>query len=73
MNHLLELGFSKSLSHWIGSNLKKHGDHLTWAFNLDVAIQMFNSFQYISYYFRDQFEVENYENLFPSLLPLDLL
>ncbi|KAM1293755.1 hypothetical protein ACFX2H_013767 [Malus domestica] len=45
MNHLLELGFSKSSSQWIGSNLKKHGDHLTWAFNLDVAVQMFNSFQ----------------------------
>lgn len=50
MNHLTELGFSKSLSHWIGSNLKKHGDHETWAFDLDVAVQMFNSYQEKSYW-----------------------
>lgn len=45
MDHMLELGFSKSLSQWIGSNLKKSGDHETWAFNLDGAVQMFKSYR----------------------------
>lgn len=46
MNHMMKLGFSKSLSEWIGSNLKKSGEHETWAFNLDGAVQMFNSYRY---------------------------
>lgn len=45
MNHMLELGFSKSLSEWMGSNLKRTGDEETWAFNLDGAVQMFNSYR----------------------------
>lgn len=45
VNHMMELGFSKSLSDWIGSNLKKSGDLETWAFNLDGAVQMFNSYR----------------------------
>lgn len=44
VNHMMDLGFSKSLSEWIGSNLKKSGDHETWAFNLEGAVQMFNSY-----------------------------
>ncbi|KAL9689202.1 hypothetical protein QQ045_033636 [Rhodiola kirilowii] len=50
VNHMMELGFSKSLSDWIGSNLKKSGDHETWAFNLDGAVQMFNSYRYTFFY-----------------------
>lgn len=50
VNHVLELGFSKSLAEWIGSNLKKSGDHETWAFNLEGAIQMFNSYRETSYW-----------------------
>ncbi|KAF3441632.1 hypothetical protein FNV43_RR15547 [Rhamnella rubrinervis] len=45
VNHMVGLGFSKSLADWIGSNLKKSGDRETWAFNLDGAIQMFNSYR----------------------------
>ena len=44
---MIERGFSKSLSDWIGSNLKKSGEHETWSFNLEGAIQMFNSFRYL--------------------------
>ncbi|BBN68273.1 alpha/beta-Hydrolases superfamily protein, partial [Prunus dulcis] len=43
VDHMIELGFSKSLSEWIGTNLKKQGDHETWAFNLDGVGQMFKS------------------------------
>ncbi|EEF32059.1 valacyclovir hydrolase, putative [Ricinus communis] len=50
VNHMIELGFSKSLSEWIGSNLKKSGDQETWAFNLEGAIQMFNSYRETSYW-----------------------
>ncbi|PKI49353.1 hypothetical protein CRG98_030281 [Punica granatum] len=50
VNHMLELGFSKSLSDWIGSNLKRSGDQETWAFNLDGAVQMFNSYRETSYW-----------------------
>ncbi|KAE8692523.1 40S ribosomal protein S14-3-like [Hibiscus syriacus] len=50
VNHMLELGFSKSLSEWIGTNLKKSGGEETWAFNLDGAIQMFNSYREMSYW-----------------------
>ncbi|KAK4749916.1 hypothetical protein SAY87_027365 [Trapa incisa] len=50
VNHMLELGFSRSLSEWIGSNLKKSGEQETWAFNLDGAVQMFNSYRETSYW-----------------------
>ncbi|KAK2659938.1 hypothetical protein Ddye_006471, partial [Dipteronia dyeriana] len=40
VNHMMELGFTKSLSEWIGSNLKKSGEHETWAFNLEGAVQI---------------------------------
>lgn len=45
VSHMIELGFSKSLSEWIGSNLNKSGEHETWAFNLEGAVQMFNSYR----------------------------
>lgn len=50
VDHMIKLGFSKSLSEWIGSNLKKSGDHETWAFNLDGAVQMFNSYRAKDYW-----------------------
>ncbi|KAL8039766.1 hypothetical protein ABFX02_10G057900 [Erythranthe guttata] len=50
VDHMLKLGFSKSLSEWIGSNLKKSGEHETWAFNLDGAVQMFNSYREMDYW-----------------------
>ena len=45
VNHLIGLGFSKSLSEWIGTNLKKSGDHMTWAFNIDGAAGMLQSYR----------------------------
>ncbi|CAL4972999.1 unnamed protein product [Urochloa decumbens] len=51
VDHMLSLGFSKSLSEWIGSNLKKDdNDHVTWAFDLQAAIDMFNSYRERSYW-----------------------
>lgn len=50
VNHMMELGFSKSLSEWISTNLKKSGERETWAFNLDGAVQMFNSYREMSYW-----------------------
>lgn len=43
---MVELGFSRSLSEWIGNNLKRSGDSEIWAFNLDGAVQMFNSYRF---------------------------
>ena len=48
VDRMVELGFSRSLSEWIGSNLKRSGDSETWTFNLDGAVQMFNSYRFIS-------------------------
>jgi hypothetical protein len=45
VDHMLSLGFSKSLSEWIGSNLKKDNEHVTWSFDLQAAIDMFNSYR----------------------------
>uniref|UniRef100_A0A1D1Y8K3 Abhydrolase domain-containing protein 11 n=1 Tax=Anthurium amnicola TaxID=1678845 RepID=A0A1D1Y8K3_9ARAE len=50
VDHMLELGFSKPLSEWIVSNLKKEGEHVTWAFDLPGAIEMFNSYRENSYW-----------------------
>lgn len=50
VNHMIELGFSKSFSEWIGSNLKKSGDQETWAFNLNGAVEMFKSYRKKSYW-----------------------
>ncbi|MBA0809452.1 hypothetical protein Gohar_025103 [Gossypium harknessii] len=50
VNHMLDLGFSKSLSEWIGTNLKKAGGEETWAFNLEGAAQMFHSYRELSYW-----------------------
>ncbi|KAL8140980.1 hypothetical protein V2J09_007001 [Rumex salicifolius] len=50
VENLLSLGFSQSLAQWIASNLKKSGEKETWAFNLDGAIQMFNSYRETDYW-----------------------
>ncbi|EMS47721.1 Abhydrolase domain-containing protein 11 [Triticum urartu] len=50
VDHMVSLGFSKSLSDWIGSNLKKDNEHVTWAFDLQAATDMFNSYRDRSYW-----------------------
>ncbi|VFQ68799.1 unnamed protein product [Cuscuta campestris] len=50
VDYLLEHGFSKALSDWLGSNLKKSGDEMTWTFNIDAAFQMFNSYWETDYW-----------------------
>ncbi|XP_042476089.1 protein ABHD11-like [Macadamia integrifolia] len=50
VDHMIKVGFSKSLSEWIGSNLKKSGESETWAFNLQGAVEMFNSYREKSYW-----------------------
>ncbi|CAN1277431.1 40S ribosomal protein S14-2 [Linum perenne] len=50
VNHMVELGFSKSLSEWIATNIKKSGELETWAFNLDGVVQMFDSYRDTSYW-----------------------
>ncbi|XVE96387.1 hypothetical protein REPUB_Repub02eG0217100 [Reevesia pubescens] len=50
VNHMIELGFSKSLSEWMGTNLKKSGEGETWSFNLEGAVQMFQSYREMSYW-----------------------
>ncbi|OAY75242.1 hypothetical protein ACMD2_26452 [Ananas comosus] len=48
VDHMLSLGFSKSTHEWIGSNLKKEGERVTWSFDLHAAIEMFQSYRYWS-------------------------
>ncbi|XP_043698618.1 protein ABHD11 [Telopea speciosissima] len=50
VDHMIKLGFSKSLSEWIGSNLKKAGGSETWAFNLQGAVEMFSSYREKSFW-----------------------
>ncbi|KAM0005152.1 putative alpha/Beta hydrolase [Helianthus debilis subsp. tardiflorus] len=50
VDHLTNLGFTRSLSEWIGTNLKRSGEHFTWAFNLDGIIQMFDSYRKMDYW-----------------------
>ncbi|KAI4300504.1 hypothetical protein L6164_033875 [Bauhinia variegata] len=50
VGHLMERGYSKSLSEWIGTNLKKDGERMTWAFDLEGAGEMFNSYWEKSYW-----------------------
>jgi hypothetical protein len=44
VDHMVSLGFSKSLSEWIGSNLKDN-EHVTWGFDLQAATDMFTSYR----------------------------
>ncbi|XP_020205970.1 protein ABHD11 [Cajanus cajan] len=50
VSHLMGLGYSKALSDWIGTNLKKVGDHETWIFDLQNAKEMFDSYCEKSYW-----------------------
>ncbi|KAJ1703164.1 hypothetical protein LUZ63_002943 [Rhynchospora breviuscula] len=50
VDHMLSLGFSKALSEWIGSNLKKSGETVKWSFDLDAAIDMFTSYRETNYW-----------------------
>ncbi|KAK7337261.1 hypothetical protein VNO77_17826 [Canavalia gladiata] len=50
VSHLMGLGYSKALSDWIGTNLKKVGDHETWIFDLQNAKEMFDSYWEESYW-----------------------
>ncbi|TKY61967.1 Alpha/beta hydrolase domain-containing protein 11 [Spatholobus suberectus] len=50
VSHLMGLGYSKELSDWIGTNLKKVGDHETWIFDLQNAKEMFDSYCEKSYW-----------------------
>ncbi|KAK7378812.1 hypothetical protein VNO80_04260 [Phaseolus coccineus] len=50
VSHLMGLGYSKALSDWIGTNLKKVGDHETWIFDLENAKEMFDSYCEKSYW-----------------------
>ncbi|KAL4571610.1 hypothetical protein LXL04_018373 [Taraxacum kok-saghyz] len=43
VNYMIDYGFSKFLSEWISSTLKKSGEHMTFSFDVDGAIQMFES------------------------------
>ncbi|WMV52458.1 hypothetical protein MTR67_045843 [Solanum verrucosum] len=50
VDHLLKLGFSKALSEWLGSNLEKSGDSMTWNFNIEAAAEMFDSYMEKDYW-----------------------
>nr|XP_043621400.1 protein ABHD11 [Erigeron canadensis] len=50
VDHLTNLGFTKSLSEWIGTNLKTSGEHQTWAFNLEGIFEMFDSYRKMDYW-----------------------
>ncbi|CAL5194266.1 unnamed protein product [Lathyrus oleraceus] len=50
VSHLMGLGYSKTLADWIGTNLKKVGDHETWIFDLQSAKEMFDSYWEKSYW-----------------------
>ncbi|KAG6556915.1 hypothetical protein Mapa_001330 [Marchantia paleacea] len=52
MNRMLEKGFSKSLSDWLGSNLKGtgSGEEMTWVFNPKEAQEMFNFYRNSDYW-----------------------
>ncbi|KAI3514262.1 hypothetical protein L1887_12582 [Cichorium endivia] len=43
VSYMIDLGFSKFLSEWICSTLKKSGEYMTFSFDIDGAIQMFKS------------------------------
>lgn len=50
VDHLRELGYSKALAEWVGTNLQKSGEHMTWTFNLEAAREMFLSYWEKSYW-----------------------
>ncbi|PHT71090.1 hypothetical protein T459_26194 [Capsicum annuum] len=50
VDHMLKLGFSKALSEWLGSNLEKSGDSMMWTFNIEAAVEMFDSYREKDYW-----------------------
>ncbi|XP_006826200.3 protein ABHD11, partial [Amborella trichopoda] len=53
VDHMVKLGFSKAISEWIGTNLKKagsSGEQMVWSFDLNGAVEMFNSYWKESYW-----------------------
>ncbi|CAH1432342.1 unnamed protein product [Lactuca virosa] len=43
LNQMIDLGFPKFLSEWISNSLKKSGEYMTFSFDIDGAIQLFES------------------------------
>lgn len=46
---MTNLGFSKTLSDWLASNLKRVGtssEEVTWVFDLEGIFEMFQSYRY---------------------------
>ncbi|KAI3514256.1 hypothetical protein L1887_12576 [Cichorium endivia] len=50
VDHLTNLGFSKSWCEWLSANLKRSGEHETFAFDLDAITQMFDSYRELDYW-----------------------
>lgn len=53
VEYMMNLGFSKTLSDWLGSNLKRvntSSEEVTWVFDLDGIVEMFNSYRKKSYW-----------------------
>ncbi|CAI9297845.1 unnamed protein product [Lactuca saligna] len=43
LNQMIDLGFPEFLSVWISNSLKKSGEYMTFSFDIDGAIQLFES------------------------------
>ncbi|KAJ9548338.1 hypothetical protein OSB04_020881 [Centaurea solstitialis] len=50
VDHMVNLGFSKPLSEYISSRLKKSGEHKTFLFNIEGAKEMFKSIRNTDYW-----------------------
>nr|GEV49429.1 hypothetical protein [Tanacetum cinerariifolium]GEW87898.1 hypothetical protein [Tanacetum cinerariifolium] len=50
VDHLIRHGLSKFLSEWFGSSLKKSGEHETFSFDIDGAIDMFKAVVEMDYW-----------------------
>ncbi|XP_024967398.1 protein ABHD11-like [Cynara cardunculus var. scolymus] len=50
VDHMVNLGFSKFLSEYVSSNLKKSGEHETFSFSIEGVIQMFKSVRDTDYW-----------------------
>lgn len=53
VDYMRNLGFSKTLSDWLGSNLKRvdtSSEEVTWIFDLNGIVEMFNSYRKKSYW-----------------------
>lgn len=53
VDYMRNLGFSKTLSDWLGSNLKRvdtSSEEVTWVFDVNGIVEMFNSYRKKSYW-----------------------